>query len=125
MPTKATQAAMDARSLWVIAAQSAASTHRAGLGARRCETRTGAMRIRALFPADRAAASGHSRPALFAQERAHGLADAENAPLGEPTRELIDLQPSSLEQQFESPEGELGVVRGKPTRRCSASPFGK
>ena len=30
MPTKATQAATDARSLWVIAAQSAASTHRAG-----------------------------------------------------------------------------------------------
>jgi hypothetical protein len=48
-----------------------------------------------------------ARP-VIAQERAHGLADTENAPLGEPTRELIDLQPSSLEQQ-----SRVGVVRGQ------------
>jgi hypothetical protein len=39
------------------------------------------------------------------------LADAEDGPLTESTREIIDVQSATLDQVLQRPEGELSVVR--------------
>jgi hypothetical protein len=48
------------------------------------------------------------------------LADAEDAPLVEATRQIVDVQPPTLDQLLECPEGELRVVR----RQSDASAVG-
>ena len=65
MPANATHAPMEPRSLWVIAAQSAASHQNLEPAVPRCGIVIGAIRMSAPLPADRADAFHHGRPACI------------------------------------------------------------